>query len=50
MFNSLDKAVFSQLDLQERQKVGNRPFIMSETFTQWVNRIISQKLKNNTFL
>ena len=46
-FNSLDKAVFSQLDLQERQKVGNRPFIMSETFTHWVNRIIGERVAKN---
>ena len=42
-FNSLDIATFSALDLQERQKVAGRPFIMSETFSQWVNRIIVQR-------
>ena len=42
-FNSLDMATFSALDLQEHQKVAGRPFIMSETFSQWVNRIIVQR-------
>ena len=42
-FNSLDMATFSALDLQEHQKVAGRPFIMSETFSQWVNRIIAQR-------
>lgn len=40
-FNSLDMATFSMLDLQEHQKVNGRPFIMSETFSQWLNRIIT---------
>lgn len=40
-FNSLDMATFSILDLQEHQKVNGRPFIMSETFSQWLNRIIT---------
>ena len=42
-FNSLDMATFSALDLQEHRKVAGRPFIMSETFSQWVNRIIVQR-------
>ena len=42
-FNSLDMATFSALDLQEHKKVAGRPFIMSETFSQWVNRIIAQR-------
>lgn len=42
-FNSLDMVTFSALDLQEHQKVAGRPFIMSETFSQWVNRIIAQR-------
>ena len=39
-FNSLDRAVFSELDLQEHLKVKGRPFIMTETFSNWVNRVI----------
>lgn len=39
-FNSVDMALFSAIDLQEHQKVNGRPFIMTETFSQWVNRII----------
>lgn len=39
-FNSLDKGVFSSLDLQEHQKVAGRPFIMTETFAQWINRVL----------
>lgn len=42
-FNSLDINTFSVLDLQERQKVGNRAYIMSETFSQWCNRIINER-------
>ena len=42
-FNSLDMATFSALDLQEHKKIAGRPFIMSETFSQWVNRIIVQR-------
>lgn len=41
-FNSLDKATFSILDLQERNKVKMKPFVMSETFSQWANRVVSQ--------
>ena len=36
-------ATFSALDFQEHRKVAGRPFIMSETFSQWVNRIIAQR-------
>lgn len=42
-FNSLNIVTFSALDLQERQKVANKSFIMSETFSQWANRIIAQR-------
>ena len=39
-FNSLDRAIFSELDFQEHLKVKGRPFIMTETFSNWVNRVI----------
>ena len=39
---SLDTASFASLDLKERQKVGKSAFIITETFPQWVNRILSE--------
>ena len=46
-FNSVDKKTFSSINLQEHEKVRNVPFIMTETFSHWVNRVISSRTSNN---
>lgn len=38
----IDIGTFAQIDAAERQKVANMPFVMSETFTQFLNRIVAQ--------
>ena len=38
----IDVASFSVLEVQERQKIANMPFVQSETFSQFLNRIVEQ--------
>lgn len=38
--------LLASLDLQERQKVGNRAFVQTETFIQWINRVVSENNSN----
>lgn len=45
-FNSVDGATVAQIDFQEREKVKDRAFIMSETFSQFMNRIINTKYED----
>ena len=42
-FNSLNKNDFSMFDLSERQKVAGKPFIMTETFAHWINRVLNAR-------
>ena len=30
-------------DLSEHQKVAGKPFIMTETFTHWINRVLNAR-------
>lgn len=38
----IDLASFSALEVKERQKIANMPFVQSETFSQFLNRIVEQ--------
>lgn len=38
----IDLASFSVLEVQERQKIANIPFVQLETFSQFLNRIVEQ--------
>ena len=42
-FNSLNKNDFSMFDLSEHQKVAGKPFIMTETFSHWINRVLNAR-------
>ena len=41
--NSLPVSTYSRLELNERQKVKNSSFVATETFTQWLNRLVQNK-------
>lgn len=49
-FNSLDRNMFSSLDLGEHQKVSGRPFIMTETFAAWINRVLGVRRELPEFI
>ena len=42
-FNSLNKNDFSMFDLSEHQKVAGKPFIMTETFAHWINKVLNAR-------
>ena len=48
-FNSCDVQTFSTLDCDERMKVKMHPYIQTETFSNFCNRIVNTYIKEHSF-